>query len=62
MSFYEFLMNFGWISTGIHNKTCKISKKPYLQLSYKLWQIKAFAFALPLTEQCRKILEGFLVG
>ena len=39
-SFCEFLMNFGWISTGIHNKTCKISKNPYFQLNYKRRQSK----------------------
>ena len=54
-------MNFVWISTGIHIKTCKISKNPYFQLNYKQSQSKGEAFALPLTEQCRKIFEGFSV-
>ena len=58
-SFCEFLMNFGWISTGIHNKTCKFSKKPYFQLSYKLRQSKGFAFALPLTKQCERFGRFF---
>ena len=55
-------MNFDWISTEIHNETRKISKNPYFQLNYKRRQSKGLAFALPSTEQCRKILEGFLVG
>ena len=52
-------MNIGWISTGKNSKTCKSVKIPYFQLNYKRRQSKGEAFALLLTEQCRKILKGF---